>query len=103
MKLIQRLSDKIEEEIHDAECYAKMAIELKDTEPEISRTLYQISVEEMDHMVRLHKAAAAVIADYREKHGDPPAAMQILYDILHKKHIEAASAAKAIQALYKEV
>lgn len=64
MKLIETLSDKISEEIHDAKSYAKMALEQKDTRPDLARTLYTISLEEMDHMARLHNAVVEIIDSF---------------------------------------
>ena len=101
MKLIETLSDKISEEIHDAKSYAKMALEQKDTRPDLARTLYTISLEEMDHMARLHNAVVEIIETYRKEHGEPPAAMMAVYDYLHKKQIAKAADAKALQDLFK--
>lgn len=101
MKLIETLSDKIEEEICDAKAYAKMALELKDEHPELSRTLYTISQEEMGHMQRLHESVVGIIEDHRKEHGEPPAAMLAVYDYLHRKQIDKAAEVKALQGMYK--
>ena len=102
MKLIERLSDKIGDEIHDAKSYAKMALEVKDEHPDLARTLYGISLEEMEHMSRLHKAVAEIIEAYRKEHGEPPASMLAVYDYLHQQHIAKAAEARNLQAMYKE-
>ena len=102
MKLIEKLSEKISEEIHDAKSYAKMAIEHRDEYPDMARTLYGISLEEMDHMNRLHGVVVDIIEKYRKANGEPPASMMAVYDYLHKKQIEAAAEAKNLQAMYKE-
>ena len=96
MKIIEKLSDKIAEEIHDAKTYALLALEHREDYPDLARTLSEISADEMGHMSRLHVAAAAIIEKYRE----PPAAMLAVYDYLHKRNIQAAAEAKAAQALY---
>ena len=101
MKLIETLSDKISEEIHDAKSYARMALEQKDTRPDLARTLYTISLEEMDHMARLHNAVVEIIEAYRKEHGEPPAAMLAVYDYLHKQQIAKAADAKALQDMFK--
>ena len=102
MKIIQKLSEKISEEIHDAKCYAKMALEYREQYPDLARTLYEISTEEMGHMSRLHAAVANIIADYRKTNGEPPAAMLAVYDYLHKQQIDAAAEVKAMQSMFKE-
>ena len=67
MKIIEKLSEKIGEEIHDSKCYAKMALEYKEEYPDLARLLYTLSTEEMSHMTRLHDAVAEIIEDYRKK------------------------------------
>ena len=102
MKIIETLSEKISEEIHDAESYAQLAIETREAYPDLSRTLYELSVEEMGHMSRLHTAVAAIIEQYRKEKGEPPAAMMAVYEYLHKQQIGKAAEAKAMQSLYNE-
>ena len=102
MKIIQKLSDMIEEEICDAEKYAECALKEKDYYPELADVFYKLANEEMDHMARLHQQVTVLIEDYRKTNGDPPEAMLMLYEIMHKKHIEQAAAVKGMIALYKE-
>ena len=102
MKIIERLTDRISEEIEDARTYAKMAVEYREEYPDLARTVYGISLEEMDHMARLHGAASAIIEDYRRKNGDPPADMMAVYEYLHGKQIDRAADVKRIQAMYKD-
>lgn len=102
MELIEKLADKISEEIGDAKCYATMALQYRENYPEMARTLYNISLEEMDHMRRLHEAAEKVIEIYRETKGEPPADMLAVYNYLHKRQIDQAAEAKILQAMYKD-
>ena len=62
---------------------------------------YKLSTEEMAHMNVLHTKVVSIIEEYKKKNGDPPEAMKMLYDILHKKHIENAAAVKGMLSLYK--
>ena len=102
MKVIKVLSEKIKEELCDAKSYAKMAIEYKEEYPELSRTLYSLSTQEMEHMNKLHGEVTEIIRKYREQNGEPPADMLAVYEYLHKEQIDMAVEVKTMQAMYKE-
>lgn len=101
MKIIQKLSEKIEDEIHDAECYAKMALEYRDEYPELARVANNLSAQEMDHMNSLHQIVVQLIDQYRRTNGEPPADMLAVYNYLHKKHIDHAAAVNVLRSMYK--
>ena len=101
MRIIEKITDRIGDEINDARTYALLALETRDDHPELSRTLYTISMQEMDHMRMLHEAIANVITKYRQENGEPPEKMMAVYNYLHGKHIELAAEARTIQAMYK--
>jgi len=102
MKVIKVLSNKIKDEICDAKEYAKLAIQYKEEYPELSRTLYNLSTQEMEHMNKLHAEVTDIIRRYRETKGEPPADMLAVYDYLHNEQIEMALEVKTLQAMYKE-
>ena len=101
MKIIQKISDRIEDEINDAKNYTLLALEVKDDYPEMARILYTISLQEMEHMRMLHDGIVTVINKYRSEHGEPPEKMMAIYEYMHERQIEKAAAAKEIQAMYK--
>lgn len=101
MKIIQKLSEKIEDEIHDAECYAKMALEYRDEYPELARIANNLSAQEMSHMESLHQVVVQIIEQYRRTNGEPPADMLAVYNYLHKKHIDHAAAVNVLRSMYK--
>lgn len=102
MKLIKILSEKIEEEVCDAKSYIKLAVEYKEEYPELSRTLYNLSTQEMEHSNLLHNETTEIIRRYRETNGEPPADMMAVYDYLHKKVIDKSLEVKMLQTMYKE-
>lgn len=100
MKLIEKLSDMIEEEIADAGKYAKCALMYKEDHPDVARAFNALSAQEMEHMQVLHNLVVNMIADYRKEHGDPPAEMMARYEWLHGRHIEDATEVKVMQSMY---
>ena len=102
MKLIQLLSEKIEEELEDACSYIDEALQYKSEDKATADLFYQLSLEEMGHMEKLHARVAAVITAYKAANGDPPPEMQWRYDYLHKQHMDEALAIKVKQGIYKE-
>ena len=103
MKIIEKLSEYIDEEINDAMKYAKCANMYKDENPTLADMFIRLSEEEIKHMMILHNQVVAIIEDYKRKNGEPPEAMKAVYEILHKRHIDKAAEAKAAIALYKGV
>ena len=96
MVLIRKLSSMIEDEISGAEEYAKLALEYRDTRPELARLFHSLAETEMEHMNKLHKAVAEIIEEYRKENGEPPASMLAVYDYLHQRHIEEAAEVKRL-------
>ena len=103
MKDIEELSDQIENEIESAECYAKCALNHKENRPQLADTYYRIANDKLTHMGLLHTQVVNIIEEYKKQNENQvPEAMKILYEILHRKHIEHAAAVKGMLALYKE-
>ena len=103
MKIIEKLSRMIEEEIGDAEKYIRCAIQYKEDKDMqgVADLFFRLSNEEMNHMMLLHNQVVAIIDNYRKTNGDPPEHMMMLYDILHRKHIDDAATVKALISMYK--
>ena len=101
MTIIKCLSEKIEDELKDASDYVDLAMKWKAEQPGVAELFYNLSVDEMGHMEQLHQAVQDIITAYRQKHGEPPKDMMVLYDYLHGKHIEKATQIKVKQGMYK--
>ena len=101
MKLIKCLSELIEEEIEDADKYVDLASKWKDEYPDTADLFYELSLEEMGHMEKLHGEVVELIEEYRKEKGDPPKEMMFVYNYLHERHIDKASKVKSKQTLYK--
>lgn len=102
MKIVEVLSEHIEDELRDAQTYAKLALEYKETEPELSQLFYKLSGEEMTHMDALHKRVVMCIDHYRQTHGEPPEGMRALYEFVHKREIAQAEKIEMLQAMYRK-
>ena len=100
MEIIKSISEKIDEELHDAEKYIKCAYKVKEEFPQLASTYYQLSLEEMKHVTMLHESVVRIINEYKQNH-DVPEAMQVLYNYLHDRQIKWASKIKAKQEQFK--
>jgi ferritin len=101
MKIIEKLSEFIDEEISDAMKYAKCANNYKEENPAMADMFIRLAEEEMKHMMTLHNQVVSIIEDYKRKNGDPPEVMKTVYDILHRRHIDKAAEAKSVISMYK--
>lgn len=100
MRLIMKLSDRIDEEIEDAKWYAKHAIKYKDKKRSLADTMYTISQEEIRHANLLHNEVTKIIEEYRAVHGEPPEIMQQLYTYMHDRSVANMNEAKTLQQMY---
>ena len=101
MKIIKCLSEKMEDELQDANDYIDLAMKWKSDEPDTADLFYELSVEEMGHMEKLHEEVTELIEEYKKEHGEPPRDMMVLYEYLHEKHIGMATEIKVKQGMYK--
>jgi len=88
VKIIQDISDLIDEEIVDAQKYARLYKQFLESDPELAKTYRTLSSEELGHVDRLHTQVVRLITEYRASHGEPPQTMMIIYEYLHKRNIQ---------------
>ena len=101
MKIIKCLSELIEEELEDSRKYIDLATKWRNEEPDTADLFYELSLEEMGHVDKLHEEVKEVIEEYRKEHGEPPKEMMVLYEYLHERHIADATQIKIMQGVYK--
>ena len=102
MKIIEKISDMIEEELEDADKYIECALKHKEENKSLADTFYTISTEEMRHVNLLHQEVVRIIEEYRRETGDPPADMLAIYNYLHNKQVDKATDIRVMQTMYKE-
>lgn len=103
MNVIKCINEQIEDELKDADKYIDLAMRWRAEQPETAGVFYQLSLEEMGHMEKLHAEVVRLITEYRNEHGEPPKEMLTLYDYLHNKHIGTATEIRVKQGMYKGV
>lgn len=97
MSTLKDLYEQITEELADAHHYIKWALATRDTDQTLSRLLYQLSEEEMDHAGRLTDAAkryaegTAVSEDAR-----------MFIEYIKEIHLRKTKDVRVCQSLYKE-
>lgn len=101
MKIIQEISEMIDDELQGAEEYAEWALKLREENPGLANAFYDIANQEMNHVNILHEQVVRIIKMHREKNGEPPAAMMAVYDYLHKKQIEEAAEVRRLLEMYR--
>ena len=102
MQLIKKLSKMIEEELNDAEKYARCALNYKDDRPAIAEMFYSLSLEEMKHMQQLHNSVTKLIEDTKTSERIIPAGMVEMYEYVHEQEIEHASEVRVLQTMFRE-
>ena len=101
MLIIKNLCKMIKEEICDAEKYANCALKYKDEDRTLAETFYTLANNELQHMDMLHTHVTPLISDYRTKKGEPPEAMQAIYDYVHEEEIESVREVRMLLSMYK--
>lgn len=102
MIAIKELVEAIEDEIDYANRKMNFAFKYKDFDPNRADFEYGLSVDAVGRINALHNKVVEKIAEYRKESGEPPAAMQTLYDWEHQKAIKRVKELKTLQQMYRE-
>ena len=79
-----------------------MAIKYKTEYPQIANMYYEMSLNEMTHIDKLHNAVVTLINDMKMKGIEIDEKMLAIYDYMHEKAIEKVTKIKLMQESYKK-
>lgn len=102
MQIIKELVEEIKEELEGAGEYAEKAVHYKGVDDPMAAMYYEMAGQEMGHVDRLHARVQEVIKKYRSDHGEPPKAMQAIWDWHHKEMIERAGEIRGMLEMIKK-
>lgn len=88
MEIIKCLAEYIEEELEDAEKYAKAALHHKDTDRELRQTFEDLARQELSHSDKLHAQAVRLINAKKAAGITAPASMEAIWSWEHGKMID---------------
>lgn len=95
MKIIKVLSAQIKDELHDAEKYAKTALEHKTENTALAATYYRLANAELDHAAMLHDDVTREIEKAKSEKTIPP----VMYELWAWKHSELIDEEKEVRLL----
>lgn len=96
MKIIAHMSDMIENEIDQADCYVDAALDVQVEYPDVSNDYISLAQGNLDRIGALHNRVAKLIEIERKTNGEPPESMLKVYEYLHKKHINKVADIKRL-------
>lgn len=102
MKLVKDIVEQIDDELHGAKEYIKMASKYKTEYPQIANMYYELSITEMNHVDKLHNAVVGLINDMKVKGIEVDPKMMAIYNYEHERAIDKATKVKVMQELYKK-
>lgn len=102
MKLVKDIVEEIDDELHSAKDYIKMASKYKTEYPQVANMYYEMSMNEMTHVDKLHNAVVSLINDMKMKGVEVDPKMTAIYDYMHERAIEKATKIKVMQDNYKK-
>lgn len=101
MKIIKLLTDLIDEELCDAEKYAKLALEHKESDAEVAQMFFQLSQEELKHMATLHTADVNIVKKHMNDTDPRTEGMKIAHEILHERAMEKEKEVRILLDMYR--
>ena len=101
MKKIKELAEHIQEELCDAEEYAKSATMYKDDDKELADVYANLARQEIEHAHAEHEQVVRMIRKAREEGVTPPESMMAVWDYLHEKMIQHEAGVSSLLDMYR--
>ena len=101
MRIIKELSKRIKEELHDAEWYAKAAMENKMEHPDLADAYHHLAKEEMGHANLLHEKVVSIIRKASAER-EPPPVMRELWAWQHEEIVEEEAEVVRLIEMYNK-
>lgn len=102
MRIIEKLSEQIEEELEGAREYIECAAKYKMNNKELAELYYSLAVEEIGHSEKLHKGVVREIDKYKATGKEVPPAMLAIWDYQHNKLVEESTEIKMLIEVYRK-
>ena len=100
MKIIKVLAEQITDEVEGAVEYAKMALEQKGVDNELSKLYYELAKTEYTHVQKLHEASIRKINEAKTSGANPPQYMLDKWDETHTQLIDRMAKVKTFMDMY---
>lgn len=100
MKQIKQLAEYIEEEVNDAQKYAKKAICYKQKDKQLADMYYQLANQQLEHSNVQHKQVVRIIESSKSDGSSAPIGMQAVWDWQHERIVECTSKIRVLLEMY---
>lgn len=102
MKIIKELAGQMRSELHDADKYAKLAMQYKDSDNDLADMYYNLGKQELDHANIEHKQVVRLIQDSQSRGIQPPPGMLEMWEWEHEQLIEEQRAATLMLDMFRK-
>ena len=101
MQAIKCLTEFIEEELEDAEKYAKKAMHYKDSNRKLAETYSLLAEEELRHSELLHKEVVTMIEAHKATGKAAPPDMLAIWEWEHGKAVDHKTRIKTMLQMFR--
>lgn len=98
---IYYFKDQLMDELEGAKMYIKNALEIRPMNQQWSKTLLEMSVEELKHAMNIFKMAEEYYKLMKDSYTNVPKYIKETYDSIVECYTEECSSIKVMQEMYK--